>query len=79
MPQERARYAKLGGSEVDVGTGIASYDLVHTSWSAVAIRCRATAPSKSHHSKTSVRSPNVILSLECPKSVSSTRCLVALK
>ena len=27
MPQERAKYAMLGGSEVVVGTSIASYDL----------------------------------------------------
>ena len=29
LPQERAKYAMLGGSEVVVGTSITSYDLMH--------------------------------------------------
>ena len=32
LSQERAKYAMLGGSEVVVGTSIASYDLMHASW-----------------------------------------------
>ena len=32
LPQERVEYAMLGGSEVVVGTSIASYDLMHASW-----------------------------------------------
>ena len=30
--QERVEYAMIGGSEVVVGTSIASYDLMHASW-----------------------------------------------
>ena len=32
LPQERAKYAMLGGSEVVVGTSIAPCDLMHASW-----------------------------------------------
>ena len=32
LPQERVKYAMIGGSEVVVGTRIASYDLMHASW-----------------------------------------------
>ena len=36
LSQERAKYAMLGGSEVVVGTSIASYyDLMHASWCCV--------------------------------------------
>ena len=43
LPQDRVKYAMLGSSEVVVGTSIASYDLMHHG--AVAVRCRAPAPS----------------------------------
>ena len=42
--QERVKYAMRGGSEVVVGTSIASYDLMHAS-GAVTVRRRAPAPS----------------------------------
>ena len=32
LPQERVKYAMLGGSGVMVGTSIVSYDLMHASW-----------------------------------------------
>ena len=32
LPQERVKYAMLGGSEVVVGTSIAPCDLMHASW-----------------------------------------------
>ena len=45
LPQERVKYAMLGGSKVVVGTSIASYDRC-THHGAVAIRRRAPAPSE---------------------------------
>ena len=51
LPQERVKYTMLGGSEVVVGTSIASYDLC--THHGVAIRRRAPAPSEpSCHSTT---------------------------
>ena len=44
MLQERVKYAMLGGSEVVVGTSIASYVFMHAHHGAVAVRCRAPAP-----------------------------------
>ena len=51
LPRERGKYEMLGGSVVVVGRSITSYDLMHHG--AVAVRCRAPAPSEpSHHSVT---------------------------
>jgi len=41
--QERAKCAMVDYSELVVGTSIASYDLMHVSHGAVAVRCRAPA------------------------------------
>ena len=49
LPQERAKYAMVDYSELVVGTSIASYNLMHVSHGAVAVRCRATAPSQPSH------------------------------
>ena len=80
LPQERVKYAMLGSSEVAVGTSIASYDLMHASWCCGGPLPRPRAPSEpSHHSMTPHATSQVIMSLDCLKSVSNTRCLGALK
>ena len=71
MPQERAKYAMLGGSEVVVGISTASRSVMHAHHGAMTIRRRAPAPSApSHHSMTLHATSKVILSLD--KSVSNT-------
>ena len=53
LPQERAKYAMFGGSEVVVGTSIASCDLMHASWLVLWRSAAAPPPSEpSHHSMT---------------------------
>ena len=82
LPQERAKYAILSGSEVVVGTNIASYDRCTPRIIMVLWRSAAAPPhSPNLHTPLydSTRPPKVILSLDCPKNVSSTRYLAALK
>ena len=54
LPQERVKYAMLGGSKVLVGTSIATYDLMRASWCSDGPppRRRPLRAEPSHHSMT---------------------------
>ena len=77
LPQERVKYVLFGGSEVVVCISIASTSAMHASW------CCDDPPPRPRPVRPLMPlqrpSKAVILSLDCPKSVSSTRCLAALK
>ena len=76
LSQERAKYAMLSGSEVVVGISIASTSAdarIMVLWRSAA----APPPPPNPHATPATF--KMILSLYCPKSVPSTRCLVALK
>ena len=79
LPQERVKYSMLGRSEVVIGISIASYDLMHASWCCGGPLPRPRTLSTLTFSITLHATSKVILSLDCPTSVSSTRCLAALK
>ena len=76
LSQERAKYAMLGGSEAVVGISILPRPLMHASW------CCDDPPPHPRSLRTPMplqRPSKAIPSLDCPKSVPSTRCLAALK